>query len=218
MSFTQQLIAGSGSHWKAYVQHEFVQKLADGSLPKAGFQHYLKQDYLYLFQYSRIFALAIFKAENFAQMETAQKMLNAVLSEIQLHIDYCRSWGIDEKTLFATQESAACIAYTRYVLDCGMNGSLAELYAAVAPCALGYAEIGRWIADNRLSPPNNPYQSWIDMYASAEFQQSAVEMDSILDELCRDLTEKQLAKVQQIFTTTTRMEVGFWQMGLDCFL
>ena len=59
----EQLIQQAQPYWKQYVEHEFVQQLAKGTLPKACFQHYLKQDYIYLFHYSRAFALGVFKAK-----------------------------------------------------------------------------------------------------------------------------------------------------------
>lgn len=32
-----------------------------------------------------------------------------------MHVDFCRAFGITEEELEATEESAACTAYTRYV-------------------------------------------------------------------------------------------------------
>ena len=215
MSFTQQLIQQAQPHWNAYVNHDFVQQLEQGTLPLQNFQHYLKQDYLYLLQYNRAFTLAIYKADNFKQMEIAHQSVAALLHEIQLHIGFCKEWGIDEKQLLNTPESAACVAYTRYVLDCGITGGLAELYAAIMPCAIGYAEIGRTLAQRGLSPANNPYQIWIDTYASEEFQQASQALADNLDLLCQDISSAQRQKLQHIFTTATRMEVAFWQMGLD---
>lgn len=213
MSIIQQFIKNANHHWLDYVEHEFVQQLAKGTLPKACFQHYLKQDYRFLFQYSRAISLGIFKANNFEDINFAQHMNQGLLSEIQLHIDYCRQWGISESSLFATEESPACVAYTRYVLDCGMKGGLAELYTALAPCAVGYAEIARRIQP--ISVENNPYQSWIDTYASAEFQADAQALCDYLDRLCQHLNESQRNELQQIFNTASRMETAFWQMGLD---
>ncbi|EEX50793.1 thiaminase II [Pasteurella dagmatis] len=215
MSTTQQLINNAGQYWQEYVHHTFVQQLANGTLPKACFQHYLKQDYLFLFQYNRALSLGIYKAENFAQMKTAHEAIGALLHEIQLHIQFCGNWGIDEKTLFSTEESAACVAYTRYVLDAGMTGGLAELYTAIAPCAIGYAVIAKHIVESGVSPENNPYQAWIDAYSGEEFQTAAQNAIEALDALCAGLTDTQLAKLQQIFNTATRMESAFWQMGLD---
>ena len=210
-----QLIQQAQPYWKQYVEHEFVQQLAKGTLPKACFQHYLKQDYIYLFHYSRAFALGVFKARNFAEMDMPRKTLDILCQEIQLHLDYCRQWEISEQEIFQTPESAACISYTRYLLDCGMTGGLPELYAAVTPCALGYAQVARYITENYPKLPSNPYQAWIDTYSSPEYQQAAQETVDFLTALCEPLNDAQFAHIQQIFTTATRMEIGFWQMGLD---
>lgn len=215
MSITQTLIKNAGQHWLDYVEHAFVQQLATGTLPKECFQHYLKQDYLFLFQYNRALSLGIYKAENFTQMREANEAIGALLNEIKLHIQFCERWGIDEKTLFSTEESTACVAYTRYVLDCGMTGGLPELYTALAPCAIGYAVIAKNIVERGLSPANNPYQDWIDTYAGDEFQAAAQQAMQTLDQLCATLPTAQQEKLQSIFNTATRMESAFWQMGLD---
>ncbi|QGM80646.1 thiaminase II [Otariodibacter oris] len=214
MSIIDKFISNAQPYWRAYVEHDFVQQLGQGTLSKASFQHYLKQDYLFLFQYSRANSLGIFKAENFEQIFQAQQMNADLLQEIQLHIDFCKSWGISEQELFSTPESSACIAYTRYVLDCGIKGGLAELYVALAPCAIGYAEIGKRLSEQG-SGANNPYQDWINTYADPEFQKSAQNLADNIEKLCADLTASQLEKLQHIFNTATRMEMAFWQMGLD---
>ena len=90
----EQLIQQAQPYWKQYVEHEIVQQLAKGTLPKACFQHYLKQDYIYLFHYSRAFALGVFKAKNFTEMEMPRKTLDILCQEIQLHLDYCRQWKL----------------------------------------------------------------------------------------------------------------------------
>ncbi|MDO5054333.1 MAG: thiaminase II [Pasteurella oralis] len=215
MSTTQQLINNASQYWQTYIHHPFIQQLANGTLPKVCFQHYLKQDYLFLFQYNRALSLGIYKAENFAQMKNAHDAIGALLHEIQLHIQFCESWGIDEKTLLSTEESAACVAYTRYVLDIGMTNGLAELYTAIAPCAIGYAVIAKHIVESDISPKNNPYQAWIDAYSGEEFQTAAQNTTNLLDTLCANLTDTQIKKLQHIFNTATRMESAFWQMGLD---
>ena len=148
-------------------------------------------------------------------MEIPRKSLESICQEIQLHLAYCRQWGISEAEIFATQESAACIAYTRYLLDCGATGGLAEIYAAITPCAVGYAQIARYITENYPRLANNPYQTWIDTYASEAFQQEAAETSAFLTALCADFTPTQQNHIQHIFTTATRMEIAFWQMGLD---
>ncbi|AOF52138.1 thiaminase II [Rodentibacter caecimuris] len=210
-----QLIERAQPHWQHYIEHQFVRQLAQGTLAKRCFQHYLKQDYRYLFHYSRAFALGIFKAKNFAEMAVPRKTLDILSQEIQLHINYCKQWGISEQEMINTPESPACVAYTRYLLDVGMTGGLAELYAAITPCAVGYAQAAYYITTHYPRLPNNPYQSWIDVYSSADFQQAAAETADFLTSLCQSLNPTQFTHIQNIFTTATRMEINFWQMGLD---
>ncbi len=49
----------------------------------------------------------------------------------------------------AEVEDFGTVAYTRYVLDAGMTGELVDLYAALAPCAIGYAVIGDNLTQKR---------------------------------------------------------------------
>ncbi|WP_315285185.1 TenA family protein [Neisseria bacilliformis] len=217
MSATRRFIEESAAQWQAYTEHEFVCRLADGSLPPECFRHYLKQDYLFLHHYARALALGMYKSGSFNEIRALQQSLNAILDETLLHVGFCAQWGLAEADLLREPESAACVAYTRYVLDCGMQGTLADLYAALAPCVIGYAEIGRNLAA-RGPVADNPYQAWIDTYADPSFQSAAQDFAAALDALCAGQSANRLAGLSAEFRTATRMEAAFWQMGLDCSL
>ena len=77
----------AGDNWHAYTDHAFVRGVADGSLPKAAFVHYLTQDYVFLFHFSRAWALAITKAGTVEEMRLCAATVNALINEeIALHI------------------------------------------------------------------------------------------------------------------------------------
>lgn len=218
----QQLIAGCQQEWDLYIQHPFVRQLGNGRLAKPCFQHYLQQDYLYLIHYARAFALAVFKSETPAQMRASLPSLTALVdSELSLHREYCQSWGLDETALMALPEGVATIAYTRYLIDAGVQGNLTDLYAALVPCALGYAQIGQWLmAPGNATLTDNPYAEWIAMYAGAEYQQAASATTAFFDLLIADIDidSPRGQRLQQHFSTATRMEIAFWQQGLDISL
>lgn len=215
MSIINTFIQNAKPYWQEYTEHQFVQQLAQGTLPKACFQHYLKQDYCYLLHYVRALGLGIYKSDNFAHARAISNSIQVVLEESLLHLAYCESWGIRADELNNVPESVACVAYTRYMLDCGSQGALVDLFVALAPCAVGYARIGEWIAKSNVSPINNPYQTWIDTYAGEAFQLGVQGMCELLDQLCADLTPTQIKRLQHIFNTATKMETAFWLMGLD---
>ena len=205
--------------WPAYTRHRFVQGLGDGTLPPAAFLHYLKQDYVFLIHFSRAWALAITKADTVEEMRLAAGTVNGLINEeIALHIKTCAAAGIDEATLFATQERQENLAYTRYVLDAGHSGDLLDLLAALAPCVMGYGEIGTHLAATKAS---DTYAEWIDTYASAEYQQVCHDVGNLIDgavarRLGHDATTcPRWPSLQARFAMATRLEVGFWDMGLD---
>lgn len=207
---------GAADAWRAYTWHPFVQGLADGSLPEAAFRRYLVQDYLFLVQFSRAFALAAYKAESFPAFRAKIEAVSALLHETTMHIAYCAEWGISEAAILAEPEAAETVAYTRWVLDRGIAGDILDLEVALAPCTIGYGEIARLIeASPTRRRDGNPYESWIAMYASAEYQALAVASAARLDALGE--SHGGLARLPALtadFAKAARLEADFWQMGL----
>jgi len=204
--------------WRAYVEHGFVRRLADASLPEAAFRHYLVQDYLFLIQFARAYGLAVYKSEELADMRQAAASLAAIIDvEMGLHVNYCAGWGLDEAAMAAAPEATATMAYTRYVLERGAAGDLLDLHVGLAPCILGYAEIGRRLrADPATRLEGNPYREWIEMYAGPDYQEvAAAEIDQ-LDRLYRLRGGAgRLPALEATFRAATRLEADFWQMGLE---
>jgi thiaminase/transcriptional activator TenA len=213
----QRLRAAAGAVWPAYTRHEFVLRLAGGDLPEAAFRRYLVQDYLFLLHFARAWGLAIYKSERLAEMRRAQSLVAATLeTEIGLHIEYCRGWGLSEAAMAEEPEALETIAYTRFVLDRGLAGDRLDLEVALAPCIVGYAEIAaERMADPATRHDGNRYREWLEMYAGDEYQSLASEAASALDEqfLGRG-GEGRFPALAASFTTATRLEAAFWQMGL----
>ena len=218
MSFFERLKAASADDWQAYVEHPFVAGLQDGSLPEAAFRHYLVQDYLFLIHFSRAWALAVYKADNLADMRAATEALNGILNiEMQLHVDYCAGFGISAAEMEAAPEDTQTMAYTRYVLEAGLQGDVLDLHVALAPCVIGYGEIGtRLIADPATKRGGNPYFSWIEMYSGDEYREVMDGAKAHLDVLAATrLTDARFDSLSRTFNQATRLEADFWQMGLD---
>jgi len=204
--------------WLAYTQHDFVRQLGEGRLAKASFQFYLQQDYLFLIHFSRAYALAIFKSRTLEDMRSAKSSLDLLLDhEMDLHLRYCAQWGVDRERLLATPEHPANMAYTRYVIERGLAGDLADLHAALAPCVVGYAEVARWLQAQPFTRfAGNPYAQWIETYASEDYQNAARAEVETLDRLCDfSAASRRDAELVATFADATRLEVAFWQMALD---
>ena len=147
MSFFERLKTAASAEWRAYTEHPFTNGLADGSLTEAAFRHYLVQDYLFLIEFARAYALAVYKSPRLADMREAAAGLSAILDiEMNLHVKLCAGWGLSPGDLEQAPPAVEMLAYTRYVLDAGMRGDLLALKVALAPCVIGYAEIATRLA------------------------------------------------------------------------
>lgn len=213
----QSLIEFCQDDWKQYTQHEFVQQLGKGILDKSCFQHYLKQDYLFLIQFSRAWGLAVYKSHDIFEIRQALASLKAIVEiELDLHVEYCKKWGISEKELNSLQEAKANIAYTRYMLDAGQQGDLLDIHIALAPCMIGYGRIACWIETQPwYQSENNPHQSWLDMYTSDEFQLAVQKEIEWINQHLFHVEPQRFEQLAIIFRNATRLEADFWQMGLD---
>lgn len=94
------LRAATLDDWKPYIDHEFVRGLGDGTLPKAAFLHYLRQDYVYLHHYARAFALGVVKANTLQETRLCADIMHGLAHmELPLHVSICAREG-SAKTSF----------------------------------------------------------------------------------------------------------------------
>jgi thiaminase/transcriptional activator TenA len=215
MSFFERLKTAASTEWRAYTEHPFTNAMADGSLAEAAFRHYLVQDYLFLIEFARAYALAVYKSPDLADMREAAAGLSAILDvEMDLHVKLCAGWGLSAGDLEHAPPAVEMLAYTRYVLDAGMRGDLLSLKVALAPCVIGYAEIATRLAAHPAHAASNPYGVWIAEYAGAPYQEVADNARAHLESLAdRYATPAREAELIAIFREATRLEADFWEMG-----
>jgi len=216
VSFFQRLKTEASLEWQAYTEHPFTDRLADGSLPEAAFRHYLTQDYLFLIEFARAYALSVYKSPKLADMHEGAAGLAAILDvEMNLHVKLCAGWGLSPSDLEQTPPAIEMLAYTRYVLDAGMRGDLLALKVALAPCVIGYAEIAMRLASRPdANAATNPYRVWSAEYAGMPYQEVAAKARAHLERLAdRYSTPTREVELIAVFKEATRLEADFWEMG-----
>jgi len=192
--------------YDAILAHPFLAGLADGTLPRESFRHYVVQDAHYLRGYAKALAVCAAKAPDVdATVMFAQHAAGAVAAERDLHAELMGELGgsvDDEPVAPATQ------AYLSYLLATAHGGSYAEAVGAVLPCYWIYARVGEHLL--AAGSPEPLYARWIAMYGGDEYR--AV-VDAVLDETDRigaGLSVPELARMRTHFSTTSRYEWMFW--------
>ncbi|WP_082234504.1 thiaminase II [Halobacillus massiliensis] len=212
--FTDRLYDSSKAIWDKYLEHPFVKGIGDGSLEIDKFKFFMEQDYLYLIDYCRVFALGSVKAVTLETMTLFADLLHSTLNEeMALHLKYAEKIGISREELESTAPSSTLLAYTSYMLNKAHQGSEAEVVACVLACTWSYNEIG--LALNRVEGASNHefYGDWVQMYASDEFTELAKKMKQLMNELADDKPEREKAHLVEIFVHTSKLEYLFWEMA-----
>ena len=95
---TERLLAATQDIWEGYLNHPFVHGIADGSLDIQKFRFYLLQDYVYLFDYAKVFAQGVVKSRDPEIMRVfATSVANILGGEMNIHRGYMNRLGITEE-------------------------------------------------------------------------------------------------------------------------
>jgi len=215
MSFSRGLKAKAAKVWEDGYRHPFVQELGMGMLDKEKFKFYLLQDYLYLLQYAKVFATAALKSDTEELMTSFTTIQYYILAkEMNLHRGYMKDFGVTQAEMLSVKSSLYNRSYTANMLSYGLTGGLAEVLAAVFPCAWTYADYGKRLKEQYADKlENNFYKTWIENYASDHFSESFEWFYGALDNLVLNMTDDQRKKIEDIFISSVEFEYLFWDMA-----
>ena len=202
--------------WKACLRHPFVTGIGDGTLDMEKFRYFMLQDYLYLFDYARVFALGVVKARDPELMRVFAANVDAILGgEMKIHRAYMKRLDITEEQVFSVKPALANLSYTNYMLSVAYAGTPMEIVASILACSWSYAEIGQALSAIPGAAEHPFYGEWIRGYASEEYAATNQALIELMDTLAADATEAQLAYLTDVFVNCSRYELGFWDMAWE---
>ena len=211
--FTDRIYPRVKDIWQACLDHPFVRGLEDGSLDIEKFKHWVKQDYVYLIEYARLFAIGTSKSHDLETMNSFAKGLEGVLfMEMDLHRSYAKSFSISLDELESTEASAINTAYTSYMLNKSQAGGVENVAAALLACSWSYSFIGLELAKNPAALEDENYGEWIKMYSSDEFTELNDNAMDLMNKLTEGKPDRELDILEEIIVKTGYFEYMFWDM------
>jgi thiaminase/transcriptional activator TenA len=212
MAFTDDLYEAAKPIWDAQLDHPFVKGIGDGSVGVERFKRYICQDYVYLKDFSRVFAWAVAKADRLESMGWYASVLNLTLNtEMALHRKYAERFGIGTAELEATPMWPTTCAYTDFLIRTCADGDMADLVAALLPCAWGYVYIAQRMSQG-CPPADQRYADWIAQYASDDFVQAAGWLKAEMNRLSEGATPEKRQRLVDLFLLSSQYEWLFWEM------
>ena len=203
----------SAGIWDAIMAHPFVRGMGSGELSADKFELYLRQDYVYLIEFARVFGLASARSETLSDMTRFAGLLQATLElEMDLHRRTCADFGIKAEELETVEPALVTTAYSNLLVRTCYEGRLADILAVLLPCEMGYAEIAERLKNEGV--PSNPhYKDWIDTYSSQEFREFADWVGMRFDELSEGASESDIERWYGLYRSSARFELLFFEMA-----
>lgn len=187
--------------YEAILRLPFITELANGSLDREIFERYIRQDSLYIKEYSRVLAHIASRLEDVKEMEAFLRFAgDGVLVEKELHGMY-----VSEE---AVEMSPTCLFYTSFLKSLSMEPVEVEA-SAVLPCFWIYLAVGKHIL-SIAKMEGNPYANWIRTYSDAGFDASTERAIAICDKLADGASRHVRRRMTDAYVMASRMEWVFW--------
>lgn len=217
MTTTQRLLAATEDIWAEYHTHPFVRGIADGTLDEEKFRYYMVQDYLYLIDYAKVFAIGVAKARDPETMRLFAGYVHQILDgEMDIHKGYMQRLGIPLEEAERAPVALDNLSYTSYMLRVAYDEGPAEIAAAILSCALSYEYIAKEIVAKDPAAADHPfYGEWVRGYADPGYAASNQVLVDLTERLTRDYSEAQLEHLTEIFIACSRYEGAFWDMAWE---
>lgn len=216
MKTTKRLLAATEEIRKAYNAHPFVVGIQNGTLDKEKFLYYIIQDFLYLKDYAKVFAIGVAKAKDTDTANLFAKYIAVMNGELDIHSGYMGRFHVTQEEIDRMSPSLDNLSYTSYMLRIAYEEGEAEILAAILSCAYSYERIAKKILENNPdSLRDSFYGDWIRTYTSDEYAAGNVILLDTLDALSTHYSEKQLQHLVDIFIACSRYELAFWQMAWE---
>jgi len=191
--------------FQSIISHDFVTELTQATLDKDTFGFYVNQDSLYLSEYKKALVTVGSKCHRPQDTQFFYESATGIIQvEDALHKQFL------EKKYSHPEPSPTCELYNSYLSRIVNNESVEVGAAAVLPCFTIYKEVGDFILKTQTNKDSNPYQAWINTYASQEFELAVKQAIDIVNTYALTASPASLAKMQEVFIKTSKLEWMFW--------
>ncbi len=206
-SFISSLLIENRMPLQHIYQHPFNQQLFAGSLEQSIFGHYLRDDFLYLHEFS-------FAIQNIAKRTTSinpklSRQLSTLAHEViageqDMQLKYAVHFNHPEHRMGATVTE-----YSKYLINSSLNKDIPYALCSILPCFWIYYQLG---VMNRSSKSilKNPYHDWIATYTSPEFIKVTKELAATIELIAQSSDVTDWMKMNTFFSKSTEFELRFF--------
>lgn len=212
MKLMDEITTASLDLYKAAADTLFIKEMGEGTLSKEKFYSYIVQDSIYLRDYMKSFAAAMFKSRSLKEMQFFYSILSFVEdSENETRLNYLKDAGLTDDDVEKIEKKKACKDYTEFLITTAINGSLEEILMAVMPCMTGYEYVFRTLKERYPEVLDTYYGPLVRDYTHPAYSESCRVWEDYCSKTCENYPDKE--KLKRIFREASQHELSFWKMA-----
>lgn len=190
-----------------------MQDILHGTMPDDRFRFQIKQNYNYLMEFTKCWAVGFAKCNGYEEMKIWYDLLTETMhDEVILNRDFwAKKIGVSidemEKTIMAPGKQT----YTSFERSRAWEGDLATQVVALFPCTILYMFFGLDLVPECTLPEDNMYRFWLEFYITDEYKSHCARAIALVNKVTEGKSERELAKLQEVFAIGCNYEILQWQ-------
>ncbi len=202
---------------QALKETKQMQKLLQGTLPLEQFQWQIRQNYRYLLEYARAWAIGLTKASDFDQMQVWFTFLKATFEDTIMHnrTFWAQELRLSVDDLDQTVMAETKRSYTSHELARAFEGDRATTLMALMPCTVLYRQLGEDLLPLCRLPEDNRYHQWLAYYTRPAYIAKCQQQIELINCWCAGKSQDELKALLEVFAISCNYELLQWRDMYD---
>lgn len=207
MGFVAEQLERLRPTWEHMLRHPFLLETRDGTIPFETFATWLRQDYLFVEAAVPFIALLIPKAPP-SDWALHSNVIAMFQKELVLFRERAEAMGIEMEGI---RPSFTNHAYIQFLIATASQRSYAEIYTVLYAAEKAYHD--SWSVVKAGIDPSSPWYPFVENWAGEAFAEYVAYLERELDALAEAAGPAERERMAELFETTLRYEIAFWEMA-----
>jgi thiaminase len=207
MGFAAEQLARVRADWQKMVDHPFLLRTRDGTIPFETFATWMRQDYLFVEGSIPFISVLLAKAPG-KHRASHTGVLGMLQKERELFRERAAAVGVDLRDL---APSFVSHAYIQFLLATAYRESYACGYTVFYAAEKAYHDSWREVLTgiDRASP----WFPFVENWGGVAFAGYVAHLEEQLDDLAAQAGAAERAHMAELLELTLRYEIAFWEMA-----
>ena len=197
----------------AEMELPYFKMMLDGTLPMENFRFQCKQNYNYLIEYAKAWAIGFAKCSDYQEFSMWYEVIKETVEhEIPFYKEHWQKvldipFSEMETTIMANVKRS----YSSHELARCWEGDLAEQVNVLLPCAFVYWYMGQRLTEKCSLPEGHLYREWMSFYIRGWYAEVCERLINLINKLAANKSPRELAKMEESFAVGCNYEYLSWR-------